>query len=253
MDKTALDRDMRWVGWLVFAMAIVGSTYIAASSWSRVKLMKDRTISVTGSAKRRITSDLIVWDAGISTHGPDQLSAYKQLQANVNKTLEYLKGQGLKEDELRVSSVSTSELTETEYVGTGENRIERQVPKGFQTSQNITVSSNDVSKVERVSREVTNLIEQGVPVTSGTPQYYYTKLGDLKIEMLAEAAKDARNRGEHIVASGSARITKLRGADMGVININQPNSTATSWEGNNDTSTLEKDIITIVHCTYEIE
>jgi hypothetical protein len=40
---------------------------------------------------------------------------------------------------------------------------------------------------------------------------------------------------------------------MGVININPPNSRETSWQGNNDTSSLQKDIITIVHATFELE
>lgn len=39
---------------------------------------------------------------------------------------------------------------------------------------------------------------------------------------------------------------------MGVINVNPANSTATSWEGNNDKSSYEKDIITIVHLTFEL-
>jgi hypothetical protein len=72
--------------------------------------------------------------------------------------------------------------------------------------------------------------------------------------MLAEASKDARTRAENIVASaGGAEIGKLRSADMGVINVNPANSTEGSWDGNNDTSSLEKDIITIVHATFELK
>ena len=72
--------------------------------------------------------------------------------------------------------------------------------------------------------------------------------------MLAEASKDARTRAENIVKSaGGAELSRLRDADMGVININPPNSTATAWDGNNDTASVEKDIITIVHVTYELQ
>jgi hypothetical protein len=93
-----------------------------------------------------------------------------------------------------------------------------------------------------------------VPISSSEPAYFYSKAGDLKIEMLAEAARDARTRAENILEkAGGSKIGKLRAADMGVININPANSTATSWEGNNDTSSLEKDIITIVHVTFELE
>ena len=70
--------------------------------------------------------------------------------------------------------------------------------------------------------------------------------------MLAAAAKDARARAENIVEPAGGTLGSLIGADMGVININPPNSRSSSWDGNNDTITVEKDIITIVHATFEL-
>ena len=93
-----------------------------------------------------------------------------------------------------------------------------------------------------------------MPVSSSDPEYFYSKLGELKIEMLAVAARDARVRASAILAqTGGGRVARLRSADMGVINVNPANSTETSWEGNNDTTSLDKDIITIVHVTFELE
>ena len=116
------------------------------------------------------------------------------------------------------------------------------------------MSSANVALIEKASREITTLLEQGVDVTSHAPSYYYTRLGELKLEMLAEAAKDARGRAENILTSaGNTNVGKLVYADMGVVNINPANSTNTSNEGNNDTSSYEKDIITIVHAEYEVK
>jgi len=248
-----MDKELRLFGVLALSLAVVGSTWIAADSWKDVKTRTVRALTVTGSAKRRITSDLIEWEASLQTEGPDRTTAYRALHEQVDKTITYLKAQGLSDKEIRASSVVTSQIVETEQVGSGENRVARQVHKGFRTSQAILVTSNQVDKVERISREVTGLIDQGVPVTSDTPRYFYTKLGELKIEMLAEASKDARTRAERMLKSaGDAKLGKLRQADMGVINVNPANSTSTSWDGNNDTTALEKDIITIVHVTFEV-
>ena len=69
--------------------------------------------------------------------------------------------------------------------------------------------------------------------------------------MLARAAKNARTRALKIVQSaGGGALGKLWSADMGVINVNPANSTATSWEGNNDKTSYEKDIITIVRLSF---
>ena len=122
---------------------------------------------------------------------------------------------------------------------------------GYQARQFVSVRSTDVQRVERVSREITQLLENNISVTSNAPAYFYTKLGDLKIEMLSAASKDARTRAENMLKSaGGASLASLRDADMGVINVNPANSSETSWEGNNDTSSLEKDVIAIVHVTY---
>jgi hypothetical protein len=243
----------RVLAWGLLAAGIVVSTFIAAKAWKEVKTRTVRTIEVTGAAKRRITSDLIEWSARVTARGDDQAGAYRQLKDQVEKVLAYLKQQGVTEKELRPSAVTIEPVMETITTGTGETRTQKVVQHGFQTWQEITVQSHQVDKVERVSREVTTLLEAGVAVTSQPPAYYYTKLGEIKVQMLAEAAKDARMRAEQILHSaGSAALGKLRKGDMGIINVNPPNSTATSWEGNNDTSSLEKDMITVVHCEFDV-
>jgi hypothetical protein len=250
-----LERNSRFLAAIAIAIAVVTATYIGASRWERVRNKpKERSLKVTGSAKKRILSDLAEWSATITVVDPDRTAAYRAVHDQMGKTRAFLVSKGFKDDQVRASSVVVNELTETETVGTGEQRVERRVFKGYRVIQAVSIRSTDVPKVERVSREITDLLDQGVAIESSPPAYYYTKLGELKIEMLASASKDARTRAENIVKSaGGASVGKLMGADMGVININPANSTETSWEGNNDTTSLEKDIITIVHIRYELK
>ncbi|MCE9580257.1 MAG: SIMPL domain-containing protein [Deltaproteobacteria bacterium] len=253
--RPTLPRDLRPLGIIAIAIGLVASTWIAASSWKQVRMKPVvRKIDVTGSAKKRITSDLIQWSASVEATAPDRTAAYKSLHEQVEKAVAYLKAQGVKPDEIRPSSVTFQQLYDTVYEGTGKDRIAKQVPAGYSTTQSIEIHSTDVTLVERVSREISQLLDQGVSVTSNPPSYFYTKLGELKIQMLAEAAKDARTRADNIIKqSGGATVGQLKSADMGVINVNAADVTATSWEGNNDTTSLDKDIITIVHASFELE
>jgi len=92
------------------------------------------------------------------------------------------------------------------------------LPIGFATTESIKVHSSDVARVERAAREVTSLLEAGVSISSSEPLYFYTRLGELKLEMLAAAGRDARSRAENILKStGGGSIGKLLGADMGII------------------------------------
>lgn len=243
------------VSYSILGVAVIASTALASSAWRKVKLRpKRRTIRVTGSAKKRIQSDKIVWSATLDAKDMDRTVAFKKLKSNVQKVLDYLAKKGVKKDEISVGSVSFSERSATEYHGTGAERVEKTVFKGYVTQQTISVTSTDVKRVERISREVTSLLEQGITVHSSDPKYYYTKIGELKIVMLAEASADARDRAENIVSKADrTKLGRLKWAKMGVININPANSTSVSWDGNNDTSSLEKDIITIVHAEYYLD
>lgn len=241
-------------GLLIVSLGLVLSTAIAARSWVSVRLHRDHSIEATGSAKRRIVSDLIEWTGTVTTENADRTTAAKAVKEHMTRTLAYLKKAGVADSEIEVSSVTTNEDIETEYKGSGENRIEKKIFKGYKISQTVSIKSKDVPKIDKVSREVTQLIEDGVPITSDTPSFYYTQLGAVKIEMLAEAARDCRQRAERILQyAGGATLGKLRRADMGVININPANSTEISAEGNNDTVSLEKDILTIVHCSFDLD
>jgi uncharacterized protein len=241
------------VGWFAMAVALVLCALLGSSAFERNRSRAVRKIDVTGSAKKRIVSDLIEWKAGVEVQAPERIKAYRALNAHAQEVMAYLAAQGVKPAEIRAGAASVGELVETELVGSGENRFERKVHKGFEARQAITVRSGDVERVERLSREITQLLERGVPVASERPRYFYTRLGELKVEMLAQAAKDARTRADSVVAQTGASLGRLRSADMGVINVNPANSTETSWQGNNDTTSLEKDIVAIVHVAFELD
>lgn len=253
--------DLRPIGLIALAAAAVWCTTIVMDTYHSIKVKPEmRTIKVVGSAKKRIASDLIEWSATLEARAPDRTAAYKLLREHREKTVAYLQAAGIKATEIQPQSTSfEEELTVTEefkvFPGAKEaTRIEKKTPKGFVTRETIVVRSTDVPVVEKASREVTSLLEQGVSITSESPSYYYTRLGELKVEMLAAAGKDCRARADNILKNtGGGGIKRLLDTSMGVININPANSTETSHEGNNDTSSYEKDIITIVRAEFELE
>ncbi|HEU0031007.1 MAG TPA: SIMPL domain-containing protein [Kofleriaceae bacterium] len=263
-DRPGVPRwlDLRPIGTVALAIAMVWSVAIAAGSWRTVRGRppEQRTIKVTGSAKKRIASDLIEWEAVIEARATDRTAAYKMMREHRDKAIEFLKAQGVKETEISPQSTTFEEEFDTveelkAVAGAKEPvKIEKKVFKGYVTREAILVRSSDVPRIEKASREITSLLEQGISITSNAPAYFYTRLGELKVEMLAAAGKDARARADNILKSaGGSAIKRLRKTNMGIININPANSTQTSEEGNNDRTSYEKDIITIVHAEFELE
>lgn len=243
-----MDRYGRFQLGAALAIGLVFATLVGSRALVRVK-SEDQTIAVTGSAKRSIRSDLVIWQATVTYKGDNMQAAYKPLAAATPKVVEYLKGKGIKANEIVVDSITTKPL----HAHDKEGRELEETITGYTMSQTVEVRSNDVQRVTDVSRAATELINQGIAIDSGAPEYHYTRLGELKIQMLHEAAKDTRVRAQQIADATGAKLGPLRSARMGVMQINPADSTETSSEGNNDVTSLDKDVIAVVTSSFQLE
>ena len=68
------------------------------------------------------------------------------------------------------------------------------------------------------------MIETGIELNSSPPLYYYSKLSDIKIDLLGKASKDAKLRAESIASNAGASLGGLKKATMGVFQITGKNS-----------------------------
>lgn len=246
-------------GGIFFALANVICVAIVTYAWLAVKL-EPKTLTVTGSAKKAITSDLITWTGTISAKGDTLISAYATLKANADQVAAFLKAKAIPDKDITFSSISTTKtFVKTEIKQPPINGVaqpstyqDSDVVKTYTLTQSVTISSSDMVRVPEISRSITSLIEKGIEIDSGSPQYLYTKLSELKINMLADATKDATTRATQIVTNANGTLGKLVEARMGVMQINPKGSSATSSEGNNDTSSLEKEITAIVTARFEL-
>lgn len=244
---TELNNRNYWLnGGVALAIGLVLSSVIFGWFYSTAK-RGDEAITVTGSAKRRITSDLVLWSAGVSSQAAELGAAYSGLSDNIPKIKQYLAGKGIPDDQMTVSAITTTTLKRQDSNGNETSEI-----TGYSLSQQIEVRSSDVQKIAQIAREATELINQGILIESKPPQYYYTKIGDLKIEMLGEASKDAKERAERIASSTGNSIGSVKSAKMGVLQITAADSTDVSDYGTYDTSTIDKDMTAVVNISFAV-
>jgi uncharacterized protein len=235
------------------AGGLIGSTALASRAYQARGTQAQRqeqTLNVTGSARRRITSDLAVWEIDISGEDKELTGAYKIVKNGFDRVAAFLKNQKFSPAEISVGAIDTTEQHTTVK---DKNGNETQEFKGYALRRTIVVSSRNIAAVAAAAGEVTELIQDGILVVSRAPRYHYTKLSDLKIAMIGEAAKDARNRADQIASNSGCRVSEVRNARMGVLQITQPESTDVSSEGINDTSTIEKDVTSVVALTLGLE
>lgn len=236
-----------WLG--VAALLALG---MLLSAWvigaSAVRIANSRaTVTVTGSAKREIRSDFSVWRGQFSVSARTLQEAYAQLEGARAGVLAFFSGQGLPADSLVFTPVGIQT-----YYATGPDRMPTSTVTGYRLAQTVEVRSADVDRVTALARASTELIRQGIVFESYPPEYLYTRLADLKVEMLALATRDARARALEMAKNSGSRIGRLRSARMGVFQITPQHSTAISDYGINDTSSLIKDVTAVVSVSFEI-
>jgi len=253
MSNTFKSSVLNHLGSISIAVGIVATAAILGSSWveSKRSFENKKTIEVTGKGEKDFTSDLVVWSGNYRRFSADFKDAYRLLKEDQAKTKAFLVAKGVKESEISFSSTDIEKETESIYNDKGDFKGERFI--GYTAKQYVTIKSKEVDKVENISREVTDLLEQGVQFNSNSPSYYFTKLAELKIDLLKEAAKDARNRCETVLEEAGGGKGKLTKSSMGVFQITGQNSEEDySWGGTLNTSSKEKTASVTVTLEYDI-
>lgn len=227
-----------FVSSFVIGIAVIITACILGSAY-KYRYRSDEVISVTGLGSRDFDSDLVVWNGSFSRMSKDMKTGYAELERDRRSILDYLKSKGVNEKEIVFSSINFYEEYSYSYDQNGYEKS--RIFDGYKLSQNITIESKEVDKIENISRQVTELINQGVQFYSESPQYYYTKLAELKIEMVAEATEDGRIRAEQIAKNANGKLGGLKNATMGIFQITGQNSNEDySWGGAFNTMSRKK-------------
>ncbi|MCX5711583.1 MAG: SIMPL domain-containing protein, partial [Candidatus Omnitrophica bacterium] len=229
------------------AATIVSSLIISKGFLKVTKFVKEQ-VTVTGSAQNDITSDYIVWRSSFSIREASLPTAYKRLNEDLEKVKNYLTKKGVSENDVIASQITTEKIYKKNDKGNDTNDIQ-----WYRLSQAIEVRSNAVEKITQVSRESTDLINDNVEFESQAPEYFYTKLDELKIEMLGKATQNAKARADNMVKSTRNKIGSIRSSKMGVFQITPINSTEVSDWGVNDSTSLEKRVTAVVSASFAIE
>lgn len=231
----------------IISLAVIISAIVMSEAY-KTRGKTTNKIEVTGKAERNFTADLIVWNGSFSKQNVAMKEAFKQLKADEILVKEYLLKKGIK-DEAVFSSVQIQKVYDGAYDEKG--RYSHKFI-GYELSQEVSISSQDIDKIEKISREVSELIDMGVELTSDSPDFFYTKLSDLKLELVEEATMDGRVRAEKISHSAKARLGKLLYANLGIFQITAQNSDEDySWGGTFNTKAKEKTASITVRLNFE--
>lgn len=233
----------------IFSIAMIAAVWIGGHYLNKAK-GHSKTVSVVGMAERDFTSDLIVWKFSYNVLDRDMKQGYSTIKEKTNLVKDYLHKKGIADKDIEFLAIECDKETEYHY-NDGNGYYEF---LGYRLTQVVKIESSEVDKIEQISREISELLDQGLQIGYNDLSFYYTKLSDLKIEMLAEATQNAKERAKTIAKNAGSHLGGLQTANMGVFQITAPNSSDEdySWGGTFNTSSKKKRASINMRLTYYV-
>ena len=231
--------------------SIVTSTIVASNAYRSkyaAAAMVEQSIVVKGKATQRVRSDRGHWSIAVIGKGETIQQSHATLAVGMERVAVFLTEQGFTDDEVNHGPISTTVHYDRDEEG---NRT--RVVVEYELSQRISVATDNVAMIADAAGKVTDLLKDGIFVIGGTPSYTYSKVGEVKVQILADAAADARLRAEQVTSNTGSMVTRVKDIRQGVIQITKPDSTRVTSYGVYDTSTIMKDVSVVVTVEFGIE
>jgi uncharacterized protein len=201
---------------VLLAVGIAAAGWFVGNGFVRGRTA-GRFVSVKGVSERDAVANLALWPIRFTSSDDALAPAQKKFDDSRQAILTFLKKHGI--------DAAHTELQGFEVADAMADRYRSQTPSSrFIISGTLMVRVEDPTLVQRASQNIGELAQAGVVITSGGgygggPTYLFTKLNDLKPEMIAEATASAREAAEQFAKDSDSRLGPIRLANQGVFQI----------------------------------
>jgi hypothetical protein len=194
----------------IFSLSLVGSGYLLGDGLRRAK-MAERSVSVRGVSERDVTADLATWTISFSEEGQELGPVNERVEQQSAAVRRFFVEAGFKPREMSDSGVSFNR----ERLHYNDRPPETRVT----VRRSIELRTGDVLKARDAHQRMAQLLKEGVELEGSSLNFSFTKLNELKPEMIAEATKRARASAEQFAKDSGASVGAIKGASQGYFSV----------------------------------
>lgn len=198
------------------------------------------TAEVKGLAERRVQADTATWDIVYGVYGKSRSeipALYKTAEKHQEMIIELLKKGGFSDDEIKIGVVDYSYH---EY----RNEQQQIVDQNHSLTGIVSVETHNVALVGQVRGSISKLITKGLNIDNRPPAYRFTRLNEIKPDMLREATKNARVAANEFAENAGVKVGSIRDARQGSFYIRDVG------EEYGDTTKIEKEVRVVTNITF---
>jgi hypothetical protein len=232
-------------GATILGLSLILAASVGGYSAYKIKVADDM-ITVTGSAKRAVTADMGKWSIVLEARSGvgEQQAALDRLETGIGQISSYLEKQGISDMEAPVASVNPTFY----YPQNSEP-----VMSGYTATREIVVRSADIDRLALLANNLTPLAGTGYTVSTRALELTYSKLSELRVELLSDAISDARARADAVAMETGRTVHVLRSASSGVVQVLPLGGVDVSDYGSYDTQSKEKEVMVTVRAEFSLE
>lgn len=200
---------------LSVSVSVIASAVILSVGLSNIA-RADKTVSVRGLAEREVDADLAVWPLTFSLGSNDLSELQKDILAKTEIVKNYLAEYELSGDDFTVQSPSITDNSMNPYMD------KNQVRYTYIAETVVLVRSSKVEQVKKAQGDSLKLMSDGIAVSKDYKSkisFEFTKLNDIKPQMIAEATKNARTAAEQFARDSGSKVGKIKRASQGLFSI----------------------------------
>lgn len=207
--------------------------------------LADNIVEVKGLAERTVEANLAVWDITVYTEYTGKVvnikDLYSKTSSNREKVLNFLASQGFKGEEVSVSPLNYREEEYRSY----DTQVLQDVK--HTVSSTVSVKTNKVKEVTQVREKLSELISDGVSLSNNAPEFLFTKLNEIKPDMLKESTQNAKIAAEEFAKNAGAKVGKIKSAKQGGFTIRD------EMEEYGDRRKIKKDVRVVASVMFYLE
>lgn len=173
-------------------------------------------VSVKGLAEQDVEADLAIWEIKYVATGNDLVKTKNDLEKQTDAILAFLHENNFSDNEIELGGMETNDLMANPYRGN------EAITSRFILTKSLTVRSNQVHNIAETYTKTGDLINSGVVFENqyNSPiSYIFTKLNDIKPQMLEQATRNARQAALEFAKSSDSKVGKIHYANQGVFSI----------------------------------
>jgi hypothetical protein len=177
----------------------------------------ERTVTVKGLSEREYEADIVIWPIQFTEASNDLAQLYRSIESSTSKIKSFLEDSGLNPDEISYSSPAITDKSAMQYGGGSMAEFR------YTAIQTVTVYSADVQQVRKIMSSLSELGKEGIVLTGedyqSQTEYVFTRLNEVKPEMIEEATRKAREVAQKFATDSQSRLGKIKKAYQGQFSI----------------------------------